>query len=117
MKTILVVDDEADIAQTLQAFIELHGYGVVLAYDGVEALRKVLEEPPDLIITDITMPRMDGLELIEKLRDSPNAQGIPVIVISAHDRRCALPFFRKPFDPKALVAEVDRLLQQEESRP
>src|SRR5690606_414934 len=51
VKTILVVDDEADIAQTLQAFIELHGYGVVLAYDGVEALRKVLEEPPDLIIT------------------------------------------------------------------
>lgn len=114
MKTILVVDDETDIAQTLQAYIELHGYCVVLAYDGVEALHKVLDEPPDLIITDITMPRMDGNELIEKLRDSPTAEDIPVIVISAHDRRCAaLPYFRKPFDPKALVAEVDRMLQQE----
>lgn len=111
MKTILVVDDEADIALTLQTFIELHGFRVVLAYDGVEALQKVQEDPPDLIVTDITMPRMDGLELIEKLRESPSGGEIPIVLISAHDYRTALPYFRKPFDPNALVAEMRRLLE------
>jgi two-component system alkaline phosphatase synthesis response regulator PhoP len=112
VKTILIVDDEADIALTLQAFIELHGFRVVLAYDGVEALQKVLEDPPDLVVTDVTMPRMDGLELVEKLKESPTAGKIPVIVISAHDHRVSLPHFRKPFDPNALVAEIKRLLQE-----
>ncbi|MBN1236855.1 MAG: response regulator [Gammaproteobacteria bacterium] len=110
MKTILVVDDEADIALTLQAFVELHGFRVVVAYDGVEALQKALSDPPDLIVTDVTMPRMNGLELVEKLRESAAGQDIPVILISARDYRSALPYFRKPFDPNALIEEIRRLL-------
>lgn len=110
MKTILVVDDEADIAMTLKVFIELYGYRVATAFDGLEGLRKALEEPPDLMITDITMPRMDGLELVDRLRESEALRDMPIILISAHDHRTDLPFFRKPFDPKALLDEIRRLL-------
>lgn len=109
-KTILIVDDEADITLTLKAYMELHDYSVVVAYDGLEALRKVEAARPDLVITDITMPRMDGVELVERLRELPDCDDLPVIVISAHNRRCDLPYFRKPFDPKALLSEVRRLV-------
>jgi CheY-like chemotaxis protein len=112
VKTILVVDDEVDIALMLQTFIELHGYRVVIAYDGVEALNKVLEDPPDLIVTDITMPRMDGLELVERLRKLDSGSDIPVIIISAHDHRSDLPFLRKPFNPHVLLHEMREALNE-----
>lgn len=112
MKTILVVDDEADIALTLKAFIELHGFRVLTAFDGLEGLHKALDEPPDLVVTDITMPRMDGLELVNRMRASAALRMVPIIVISAHDHKSEMPFLRKPFDPKVLLAKIRELLNE-----
>lgn len=110
MKTVLVVDDEVSIAETLRMFLELHGYGVVTAYDGRDALRKALEEPPDLVVTDMMMPRMDGQELIEALAAAPGLAEVPVITMSANPQSTGRPFFRKPFDPTDLVAEIERAI-------
>jgi CheY-like chemotaxis protein len=110
MKTILIVDDEIDIAETLQSFLELNGYRVIIAFDGQEALHKVLEQKPDLIITDMMMPRMDGAELIEKIRATPAIKDTRIITMSANQWPHELPFFRKPFSPRDLIAEVHRML-------
>lgn len=111
MKTILIVDDEIDIAETLQSFLELNGYRVIIASDGQEGLHKVLEQKPDLVITDMMMPRMDGAELIAKIRATPAVQNTQIITMSANQWPHELPFFRKPFSPRDLIAEVRRLLE------
>lgn len=112
MRTILIVDDEPDIGEVLQAFLELHGYRVVVSLDGRDALRKAIENPPDLIVTDMMMPKMDGLELIDSLRAVPALRNVPVIAMSAVQRDLDLPFFRKPFGPFELLTEIRRLLHE-----
>ena len=110
MSKILVVDDEVDIAETLQLFLELNGYKAVVAFDGREGLNLALAEQPDLIVTDMMMPKMDGAELIEKVRATPTIASVPIITMLANPQPRQLPFFRKPFDPAALVAEIGRIL-------
>ncbi len=113
MSTLLIVDDEADIADTLKAYLEFVGYQASVAYDGREALSKVFEAPPDLIITDMMMPRMSGRELIQKLAANPLLRSIPIIVMSAQQQPNGYPFLRKPFHPEELVAEIRRVLSNE----
>lgn len=113
MKTILIVDDEADIAETLRMFVELHGYRVFVALDGREGLSTAIAEHPDLVVTDLMMPKMNGRQLIEALRSTPGLDGVPVILMSALAQEPGLPFLRKPFDPHELVAEIERLLGEE----
>lgn len=110
MKTILIVDDEADIALTLKALVERDGYRALTAFDGTEALHKIVEEHPDLVVTDITMPRMDGLELIEKMRSTAGVADTPVILMSAHDHATPMRFLRKPFTASELLASARELL-------
>lgn len=107
MKLILVVDDEVDIARTLADFLEMSGYEVITADNGVEALHKVLERKPDLVITDLMMPRMDGGTLIARLQGSPGTRDIPVIAISADRSHHPLPFLRKPFSVTELLGAVE----------
>jgi CheY-like chemotaxis protein len=113
MKTILIAEDEVDIAETLRMYLELVGYRVILAADGRDALGKAIEHTPDLILTDMMMPRMDGPELIQKIRDTSALQHIPIITMSAQQRPTTLPFFRKPFDLTKLVAEIRRVLNEQ----
>lgn len=111
MKTILIVDDEVDIAETLQSYVELEGYRVVVAFDGRDALHKVLEGKPDLVVTDLMMPRMDGSELIAQIRATPSIKDTPIITMSANrERALSLPFFRKPFSASELVDEIRRTI-------
>ena len=110
MRRILVVDDEVDIAKTLSAFLEMSGYEVVTVGDGVEALQEVVEHRPDLIITDLMMPRMDGGTLIARLMSSPTTKDIPVIAISADRNEHEFPFLRKPFSVAQLVTLIERAL-------
>ena len=81
--TILVVDDERLIRNTLSQAIELFGYQVLQASDGEEALEILVETPPDLILLDIMMPNMDGRELLRRLRSHTTTQAIPVILLTA----------------------------------
>ena len=111
MTRVLIVDDEVDIAETLQSFLELEGFEAVVAVDGVEALQKAHDTDPDLILTDMMMPRMGGPELIARIRESPELEHTPIIAMSGkHQVTDDVPFFHKPFEPDALIAEIRHLV-------
>ncbi|HEX8114464.1 MAG TPA: response regulator [Kofleriaceae bacterium] len=109
-----IVDDEVDIAETLQELLELAGYVVAVAFDGEDGLRKVDESRPDVIVTDIMMPGLTGLEMLEQLRRNPRYKHIPVIVMSAIERedvtvRFSAAYIKKPFGIQQLTQLLDRL--------
>jgi CheY-like chemotaxis protein len=115
MKTILVVDDEKHIRELYRSELEDEGYLVILAATGLEALKIVEENPPDLIVLDIQMPGMDGIELLEKLlgRD----KGIPIILNTAYSHYRddfstwgADAYVVKSSDTSKLKAEIKRLI-------
>ena len=116
---ILIVDDHAHIRRLLQLNLERAGYRVSLAADGVQALVRVTADAPDLIITDVMMPHMDGIELIRRLKGDPQTAGIPVLVVSVRSqdedileggRSGADGYFTKPFHPSDLVATAAAVL-------
>jgi DNA-binding response OmpR family regulator len=114
-RSILVVDDDPGITLTIQDILSMEGMEVRVAHDGEEGLRSVEQEPPDLILLDLWMPRMDGPEMARTL-DRQGIQ-IPILVMSAiqaGDRIAAdinaSGFIPKPFDIERLVGEVERLL-------
>ncbi len=122
-ETILVVDDEPQIVRLVRAYLEEAGYRVAIAYDGEEALYAARQEKPDLIVLDILMPRMDGLEFIRQIR---REQDVPIIVLTARseetDRIVGLEmgaddYVTKPFSPRELVARVKAVLRRTRARP
>lgn len=82
-KRILVVDDEADFAALVQGNLEKEGFKVELAYNGVEGLAKVRENPPDAIVLDVMMPEKDGYAVCKELKRSDELCNIPVILLTA----------------------------------
>jgi two-component system chemotaxis response regulator CheY len=112
MKTILVVEDESDFAESLDFLLTRSGYRVLLAYDGREGFEKAVAERPDLVLTDLMMPVMDGQELIERLRANPATSRIPVIAMSASHQARRADMLHKPFDVKELLARVRRVLRE-----
>jgi CheY-like chemotaxis protein len=118
-KRVLVVDDDRVIQQLLEVNLELEGYDVVAtAADGREALEKIGKLKPDLVILDIMMPKMDGLEVCRRLRADPELADIPVILLSARAQDMdiregleigASAYLTKPFDPVELLEVVGRL--------
>ena len=108
---ILVVDDEPDITTNLAAFLERSGFSTRTAADGEAALQNITEYPPDLVVLDVLMPRLDGREALRRLRRAEN--WTPVILLTqvgeAFERAMALEegaddYLNKPFDPHELVA-------------
>ncbi len=81
--TILVVDDDPDIVAIAKIILEGEGYGVQTANNGLDMFSRLEEQKPDLIILDIMMPRMDGLEVLERLRGTAETSSIPVILLTA----------------------------------
>lgn len=119
---ILVVDDNEDMLRLLEALLGKE-YVVVTAPNGVEALKKINKNAPDLIITDLTMPKMDGLELTEKVKGSSETSYIPLILLTAksaiENRLKAMQYgaddyVTKPFDPTYLRARIRNILSQRE---
>ena len=118
-KTLLVVDDDPVIQKLLQVNFEMEGYQVVLAGDGVEAIDKAREVGPDLIVMDVMMPRMDGLEAAGRLKADAATASIPIIILSAKAQDVdvkagratgANEYMTKPFDPLELLDRVAALL-------
>jgi two-component system, OmpR family, alkaline phosphatase synthesis response regulator PhoP len=112
MKTILVVDDEPKITQLVRDYLERAGFSVRLAYDGKTALNIALAEKPDMVILDLGLPGMDGLDVTREFRKTSNA---PIIILTARsdetDKLIGLElgaddYITKPFSPKELVARV-----------
>jgi signal transduction histidine kinase/ligand-binding sensor domain-containing protein/DNA-binding response OmpR family regulator len=117
---VLVVEDNDDMRLFLRQGLKSR-YRVLVAPDGVEGLRIALEEVPDLIISDVIMPRMDGIELSKKLKDDDRTNHIPIILLTARaegeSRKEGLQtgadaYLAKPFDPEELRIRVDNLIEQ-----
>lgn len=81
-KKILIVDDEKFVVKALTAKLVAEGFSIDSAYDGEEALLKVNEVKPDLILLDIIMPKLDGISVLKRLKASPETQSIPVIILT-----------------------------------
>lgn len=108
--SILVVDDEPNIVELLVLALEDEGYHVASAYDGEQAWGLVRQHQPDLIISDISMPRLNGLDLLDRLRERRPLARIPVILMSAVRRSIDRPgavFVSKPFDLGGLLDLVE----------
>ena len=121
MATILVVDDEEPIQELLRFNLEKDGYLVRVAKDGQDALNHVLNEQPDLIVLDLMLPGMDGLEVCRKLRSNPKFQQIPIIMLTAKGEEIdkvlglelgADDYMTKPFSPRELLARIKARLRR-----
>ena len=115
---ILVVDDEKKLAGLVKAYLEKEGYQVVVAYDGETALELFRQESPDLVVLDIMLPGLDGLEFCRRVRQESRA---PIIMLSARaeelDKVVGLEvgaddYVTKPFSPRELVARVRAVLRR-----
>jgi len=128
MAKILVVDDDPDMRLAIVSVLSSRSYQVIEACDGYEALKKLKEEKPDLMLLDLLMPGMDGFAVVKELRDSQKAgyPDVPVLVISsireeASQRRYELElgrrpdvddYIEKPIEPFVLLQRVEKLLSK-----
>jgi CheY-like chemotaxis protein len=103
---ILIVDDEPDIRFVLKIAFEAAGHRISEAHHGVAALDRVKDSRPDLVVTDVMMPVLDGLELIERLRSDPETAAIPILVLSSHAKSVtgADAAMAKPVRPHEVLA-------------
>ena len=115
---ILVVDDEPQITRVLRTSLQSNGHEVTVAHDGADALAQFMKAQPDLVITDLAMPGMDGIELTREIRERSN---VPVIVLSVRSQDTqkvaaldegADDYITKPFGTRELVARVKAVLRR-----
>lgn len=125
-KKILACDDEKNIVRLIQVNLERHGFDVITAYDGKEALHKVLHEHPDLVVLDVMMPYMDGFEVLQNLRRHAVTRDIPVIMLTAKAQDADVfkgwqsgvdCYLTKPFNPAELVSFVKRIFSTSDGGP
>jgi len=122
MVKILVVDDEEDIVQVVSITLEARGHDVKTAYNGKECLAQIKKDAPDLIILDVMMPKMNGMQVVDHLRNSTQYNHIPIIMLTAATQHARKPdeywrkkvgvedYITKPFEPIDLLERVDRVL-------
>jgi CheY-like chemotaxis protein len=122
---VLVVDDEADIVSTVKYRLEFNEFEVVTAANGKEGLEKAASEKPDIILLDISMPVMNGHEMLERLKNSPDIKDIPVIVVSAFSDAKDIAkaaelgiadYVTKPFDYTDLMGKITNALENKVQR-
>ncbi len=120
---ILLVDDEPGLRKAVQAYLNDEGFDVTTALDGEDGFQKATQIMPDVVITDVMMPRCDGYELLKKLRTDERLGGTPVIFLTAKgmtlDRTQGYEagvddYISKPFDPDELVARVKNVVRRQE---
>ena len=124
-KTILIVDDEAYIVTSLEYVMQNAGFEVAVAYDGEEALQKVAETIPALVILDLMMPKLDGFEVCERIRENPLWKDIRIIILTAKGRDIerkkgmslgADDYMTKPFSTRDILNRVNELLAESEGQ-
>ena len=116
---LMVIEDDPDLMRLMTHLLQAAGFEVVQAYGGEDALRKLKQQAPDLIVTDLSMPRMSGVEVIERVKGSPEGAGVPCIAVTAHmwDQIAHAAsqvgcdgFVGKPFNGPKLLAEITKFV-------
>jgi CheY-like chemotaxis protein len=118
--TIIVVEDNADMRELLAEFLKLLGFTVIAAEDGAAALPLIRQHLPDLVITDIGMPRLDGISMIRELRRWPETRNLPVLVLTAYRYKSAREAIEagatqtafKPIELEALTRMIEQVLEK-----
>ena len=114
-KRVLVVEDTEDNRQILRDLLEVAGYGIVEANDGLQGVAKAIETTPDLILMDMQMPGIDGYEATRRIRANESTNGIPIIAVTSFalsgDQEKAMAagcddYVAKPYSPRALLAKI-----------
>ncbi len=125
-KKILLVEDEEEILQLAKLYLEKEGFRTCLARTGLDAVKQVKAEHPDLVILDLMLPELDGLEVCKRIRSDSQTAMLPIIMLTAKAEESdtilglelgADDYVTKPFSPKALVARVKALFRRLERRP
>ena len=120
-KRILIIEDEKDIRELLQLYLRREGYDVHIAKDGETGLRKASQERFDLVLLDLMLPQLDGLEICRSLRSRPQTAGLPIIMITAKaeesDRIVGLEmgaddYITKPFSPREVLARIKAIFRR-----
>jgi DNA-binding response OmpR family regulator len=119
---ILVVDDDREMVELIELFLGNAGFNTLAAFSGEEALEKTFKEKPDLILLDIMMPKIDGWEVLRRIKNDPEAQNIPVAFITARTQNIdkmiglsvmkAAGYITKPFSKQELLTEVRRIIDE-----
>jgi two-component system alkaline phosphatase synthesis response regulator PhoP len=118
---ILVVDDEEDILELLKFNLSREGYQVLCAVSGEQALGLVRSENPDLIVLDLMLPGIDGLEVTRRLKNDPNTKNLPIVMLTAKGEEADIvtglelgadDYITKPFSPRILVARIRAVLRR-----
>jgi two-component system response regulator VicR len=122
MKCILCIEDEPEMIDLIRLILGRRGFEVKGASGGVEGLRMVREEQPDLVLLDLMMPDMDGWEVYQQIKADEKTKGIPVIVVTAKaqsiDKVLGLhiakvdDYIAKPFSPQDLLSSIEKVLQK-----
>jgi two-component system alkaline phosphatase synthesis response regulator PhoP len=124
-KKILIVEDEKEILDLVKLYLEKEGYRTRTAVSGLDGLKQVKTDQPDLVILDLMLPELDGLEVCKRLRADPQSAMIPIIMLTAKAGEAdtiiglelgADDYVTKPFSPKALVARVKALFRRLERK-
>ncbi len=123
MKRILIIEDDKDIVELVRYNLEKEGFQVSAAADGDSGLAQAKKSPPDLVVLDLMLPRLPGLEICREIRRDPNLPRLPILMLTARseeaDRVVGLEmgaddYVTKPFSPRELVARVKALLRRAE---
>jgi len=119
--TVLVIDDDPVILELLRVNFEIEGFDVICAADGEEGLKRAQADQPDVVISDIMMPRRDGLQLLTDLKGDPLTENLPVILLSAKAQRSEVQqgldmgaddYITKPFDPLELIDRLNAVVSR-----
>ena len=120
--TILVVDDEEDILELVKLHLSREGFTVVLAETGEQALKLVQTQPPGLVVLDLMLPGVDGLDVCKRMKADPRTRQIPIVMLTAKGEEADIvtglelgadDYMTKPFSGKVLVARIRRILRRE----
>ena len=118
---VLIVDDEPDYLQTLRDMLEMNRYLVASAIDGQQALKMIPEEQPDVILLDLIMPGMNGLEVLERIKSNPEFKSIPVIMLTGRSeggditraKECGVDdYIVKPFNRNLLLETIKKVMKK-----